>query len=135
LLRRKVVALRELDDDSDRWEGLGAPVRLAFFVLRGEDREPRAYFPGPAGATAGAIDPRDWAALCAKVPSVGAMQTDVEALLVHRLDGARDHYIVSIDVCYHLVGSLRVQGRGWGGGLGRELDGFMTNLRHEAACA
>lgn len=135
LVRRRVAALRELDGDTDAWDRLGSPVGLAFVALSGENREPFVYFPGPAGATAAAIDWLDWATLCARVPAVGGMHADIEALLVNRLDGARDHYIVSIDICYHLVGRLRQQGRGWAGDVGREVEGFMTSLRREAAHA
>jgi hypothetical protein len=52
-------------------------------------------------------------------------------LLVNRLRGHADYYLVPIDDCYRLVGLIRVGWRGLGGGaeVWREIDDFFAQLR------
>jgi hypothetical protein len=88
------------------WESLGLPIGLAFFV-RSSKEGLSAWYPGPAGATR--------CQLRLEPPSL-ALEPDVEALLVNRLDGANAAYQVSIDECFALVGVIRQNWRGFGGG-------------------
>jgi hypothetical protein len=44
------------------------------------------------------------------------LHPDVEALLVNRMNGAREYYLVSIDRCYALIGLMRKHWRGLSGG-------------------
>ena len=44
------------------------------------------------------------------------LDPDVEALLVNRMNGAREYYLVSIDRCYALIGLIRSHWRGLSGG-------------------
>ena len=62
------------------------------------------------------------------------MEPDVEALLVNRVSGARDHFIAPIDRCYELVGLIRVSWRGLSGGqeVWERIDAFFTDLRAQA---
>jgi hypothetical protein len=130
---------RSLDDfrvTEHDWVRLGLPIRLAFFAVNGSDGRARAFFPSPAGATESQVDPDDWAELRSRSPHVADLKPDVEALLVNHLGAAREHYLVSIDTCYRLVGTLRRHWRGFGGGaqLWAEIERLMAELRDEAPC-
>jgi hypothetical protein len=62
------------------------------------------------------------------------LEQDVEALLVNRTRGARDHWLVPVDRCYELVGLIRKGWKGFGGGpdVWAEVDSFFERLRREA---
>ena len=55
----------------------------------------------------------------------------MEALLINRVGGARDHYIAPIDRCFELVGLIRISWRGLSGGqeVWERIDTFFTDLR------
>lgn len=126
----RLEVVEDLGPAAEAWMSENVPVRLAFFVAH-DDGEGTASFPGPAGPTVSTIDRAEWASLQGHVPRLRALSAEVEALLVNRVDGARDTFIVSIDVCYHLVGLLR--GRRWGHRLGREAEELFADLRREVA--
>ena len=75
-----------------------------------------------------------WAQLVAANPLLGSMRQDVEALLVNRTHGGREYYLVPIDRCYALVGTIRRQWRGLSGGseVWEAIGDFFTRLRLEA---
>jgi len=125
---RRVELVGDLGAETDVWMGANLPVRLAYFVVR-EDGEVTASFPSPAGPTLSRIDPADWASLADRVPRLRTLAPDVEALLVNRVNGARDALVVSIDVCYHLVGLLRA--RRFGDLLGGDVKNFLADLGRE----
>src|SRR5690606_29207217 len=114
----------ELDDLF--WAGLSIPVSLAFFCQSTQAGRVVAYYPGPMGATEAFPAPESWRGLVAANPVLGAMEPDVEALLVNRAGGAREHWIVPIDVCFRLTGLIRKHWRGLGGGkeVWTEIDRF-----------
>jgi hypothetical protein len=66
---------------------------------------------------------------------LSALEPDVEALLVRRLGPLRDHYRVSVDHAYALVGILRRGWRGLGGGaeVWRDVARFFDDLIPEEA--
>jgi hypothetical protein len=114
---RVVTGARRVDlalDDAE-WRGLGLPVAVAFF-RRSASGAVSAHFPGPAGTTAAPLDAGAWTALSARHPELPAIEPEVEALLVSRLEGAAGAYLVSIDLCYRLAGILRARWRGIAGG-------------------
>jgi hypothetical protein len=98
------LAQNPLSDAS--WESLGLPIGLAFFIRSSKDGL-TAWYPGPAGAMR--------CQLKLEPPEL-SLEADVEALLVNRLEGAGAAYRVSIDECYALVGLIRANWRGFGGG-------------------
>jgi hypothetical protein len=107
-----------LDDLELDWEALRLPVDIAFFFRAGGAM--KAFYPSPMGPTESLLE--------VDVPV--ALEDDVEALLVNRVRGARRQWIVPIDVCYALVGLIRVHWRGFTGGaeVWRELDRFYEGL-------
>jgi hypothetical protein len=62
------------------------------------------------------------------------LEPDVEALLVNRLKGRREHWILPVDRCYELVGLVRTHWSGFAGGdeMWRALDEFFDRVRKEA---
>jgi len=112
----EVIELPNGDDADIGWGGLSVPIGLAFFIRSSAEGKAIAFYPSPAGPTPAPVDPEAWRRLGEQVPELGRMEDDVQALLVHRLEGARDTFIVPIDRCYDLVGRLRVKWRGISGG-------------------
>jgi hypothetical protein len=107
------------------WDSLRVPVGICF-VTTG-----RAFYPGPMGPTEAVVDPSTWAALVARYPILGTIEPEVEALLVNRARGARDHFIVPIDTCFGLAGLIRTRWRGLSGGteVWLEIGRFFESLR------
>ena len=83
------------------------------------------------------LDAEAWSALRAVNQSLDGMKPDVEALLVNHVGTTPEHYLVSVDVCYRLVGTLRVGWRGFSGGseVWSEIERLMAELRTEADVA
>ena len=92
------------------------PINVAFFVKSSARSDVIALYPSPAGATESQLDLAAWEELEACNPLLALLEPDTEALLVNRVDGAREHYRVSIDHCYELVGIIRAGWRGISGG-------------------
>lgn len=96
------------------WESLGVPVGSAFFLRTGGSVA--AFYPSPAGATECLLDLAAWDRLTAEHPLLGAAEEDVEAVLVRSGEDAVLTYLVPIDACYELVGTVRVYWQGFDGG-------------------
>ena len=128
---RHFVNFHQADSD---WDALLIPVGMAFFFHSSVAGRVMAYYPSPAGATESLLDFETWAELERDNPVLGEMEPDVEALLVNRLQGARDYYIAPIDTCYELVGLIRVHWRGLSGGevVWNEIGKFFTKLQEAA---
>jgi hypothetical protein len=104
--RRERLAELELSDEM--WEELRLPVDIAFFLRSSAEERTVAFYPGPMGATE-----------CLLTFDLGVferLEPDVEALLVDRHLGAREHWIVPIDDCFRLVGLIRTHWKGLTGG-------------------
>jgi hypothetical protein len=119
-----------------RWAELGIPVGLAFFFASSRLGRHVACYPGPAGVTEAELAPEAWEALEAVTSLAGALQPDVEALLVHGERGAPvfDCYLIPIDAAYELAGRLRRSWRGFSGGeeARRELAAFFAELERRS---
>jgi len=118
--------------DDALWEELRLPVDVAFFFRTGDGV--KAYYPSPLGPTESLLPLDAWDSLEAANPVLRGLEPDVEALLVHRVRGARRHWIVPIDDCYALVGLIRTHWRGFTGGraVWEELDRFYEGLDRRA---
>jgi uncharacterized protein DUF5947 len=117
--RAELLAEFKLSDA--RWDSLGLPIGLAFFLAAGKGIA--AFYPGPAGATESLVSLDAWEEIARENALV--LAPDVEALLVHRVGKEREHYLVSVDHCYRLVGILRKSWRGFSGG-----EEAATHIRH-----
>jgi hypothetical protein len=130
-VRSRAEVLRDVRLDDDRWDALGIPVGLAFFFRSSAAGRVVAFYPSPAGATESLVGLDSWASIERENPVLGELEPDVEALLVHRVGESREHYRVSIDHCYRLVGLVRVHWRGFSGGAAaqEEIRRFFAALR------
>ncbi len=110
---------RRLDDfqlDDAAWARLRIPVELAFFFPSTPAARVVALYPGPLGATESLLELEAWSELEAANPPLRELEPDVEALLVCRAHGMREHWTVPIDDCYELVAVIRTRWKGFGGG-------------------
>jgi hypothetical protein len=121
-------------DDAD-WAALRIPVDMAFFFSSTPAGRVVSLYPGPMGATESLLELDAWDDLVAANPVLRELEPDVEALLVHRAGGARDHFVVPIDRAYELVGTIRGSWKGLGGGnaVWRAIAAFFDQLSKEAA--
>jgi hypothetical protein len=76
-----------------------------------------------------------WNATVEKNPVLGHLQSDIEALLINRIDRKEEgipaqYYIAPIDECYKLVGILRSHWKGLSGGaeVWEEIEHFFADL-------
>jgi hypothetical protein len=101
--------------DSD-WAELRIPVEMAFFFHSSNEGRVMAFYPSPMGATESALQLGAWEGIESGNPILREMEPDVEALLVNRARGAREHWLVSLEDCYRLVGLIRMHWKGLTGG-------------------
>ena len=136
LIPERYAPLPGLAGDDARWADLRLPVSLAFLVRR-ESGDGLAVFPGALGPTDAPIDAEQWAALESAYPELRAMEPEVEAILVNRLRGSRECWLVPLDECYRLVALLRARWEGINGGqaVWIEIDRFFAQLAGRAAGA
>jgi hypothetical protein len=134
LIPRNVWRLAEFSLSDAEWESLALPISLAFFFYNATERKMKAMYPSPAGATESLLPLVAWNFLAEKNSGLSKMSSDVEALLVNRVGAKREHYIVPIDVCFELVGLIRIHWRGLSGGdaVWREIDTFFVRLNARA---
>jgi hypothetical protein len=121
--------------DEGDWSALQIPIGMAFLYRRMPEDRPVAVYPSPAGATEAQLDAAAWSRLVAANPTIAELQTDVEALLVNRVNGAREYYRVSIDRCFSLVGLIRRHWRGLSGGTEawEAIEAFFGAMRSDKA--
>jgi Family of unknown function (DUF5947) len=131
LIPRDARVLRDFQMTDAEWEGLSLPISLAFFFYDTPNEKMAAYYPSPAGATESLLPLTAWDALIVANPILREMRADVETLLANRVEGAREYFLAPIDVCFELVGLIRVHWRGFSGGedVWREINGFFARLK------
>lgn len=129
--RRKPRILSNFRLSDEEWDSLMIPVGMAFFFYNSAEEKTMVFYPGPAGATESLLTLESWEEIVENNPVLKEMTPDVEALLVNRVDGAREHYIVTIDKCYELVGIIRTRWHGLSGGkeAWEGIRKFFDNLR------
>jgi hypothetical protein len=117
------------------WEDLQIPVGMAFFLKLSDQPGVTAFYPSPAGATECLLDLDAWDRLVATQPMFAATEPDVEAVLIRRTDDTFESFIVPIDVCYQLVGTVRLHWRGFDGGTEarQHIDEFFGRARSRAS--
>jgi hypothetical protein len=117
-----------------QWESFSLPIQLAFFFHSTPANKVVAMYPSPAGATESLLTLLNWEALTEENPALKEMQPDVEALLANRLNGAAEYFLAPIDVCFELVGLIRLHWRGFSGGdkVWQEMERFFARLRENS---
>jgi hypothetical protein len=134
LVPERVAVLERLRLSDEQWTALQLPVELAFFFRSTPAGRVVAFYPSPLGATESQLALEAWEAVEHENPVLQELEPDVEALLVNRARGAREHFLVPIDRCYELVALIRARWRGLAGGeeVWREIAQFFERLRAQA---
>ena len=120
-------------DDAD-WNELQIPVAMAFFFVNSALGRVVAGYPSPGGMTECELDLTAWDRLVAAYPLFAAMTPDVEAVFVNRAEPGGEVFLLPIDLCYSLVGELRLRWQGFDGGAEAHaaLTAFLAGLRSRA---
>ena len=123
--------LEDFELSDAQWDSLRIPVDMAFFFYSTPAERVVVFYPSPMGPTESLLKLSAWEELERRNPVLEAMDRDVEALLVNRVRGAREHFLVSIDECYSLVGLIRMRWKGLSGGreVWEEIGQFFEELR------
>ena len=131
LIPDRHLSLEDFEMDDVQWESLRVPVDMAFFFYSTPAERVVAFYPSPMGPTESLLKLGAWEELEAGNPVLKGMERDVEALLVNRVRGARDHFLVPMDECYGLVGLIRTRWSGLSGGreVWEEIERFFEELR------
>jgi hypothetical protein len=127
----RVRALPELRMTPDDWKGFAIPVGIAFFVRSTPRGGTVAFYPSPLGPVETSVPPESWEGLLGKNPELGALEPDVEALLLRRGVDRADAFLVPLDECYRLTALVRKSWRGFTGGedMAGIVDEFFAGLR------
>jgi hypothetical protein len=135
LIPREIRSLTQFRLTDCEWDSLALPINLAFFYYSTLEGKMKATYPSPAGATESLLPLAAWQTLAANNPPLIRIQPDIETLLVYRVDPNREYYIVPIDLCFELVGLIRIHWRGLSGGdlVWREIGKFFDRLREGAS--
>ncbi|MER5935381.1 DUF5947 family protein [Streptomyces sp. NPDC002054] len=140
--RFRTVPDRYLSDpahtlDDTAWELLQIPVGVAFFFRNAALDRLVALYPSPAGATESELDPSTWQTVLGGSRLARLLEPDVEALLLHREHGSTECHLVPVDVCYELVGRMRLLWQGFDGGAEARaaLAEFFAQVRQRARAA
>ena len=131
---RDIRALPGFEIDNALWNSLAIPIGLVFLFRSSVSGAVFAVYPSPGGPAEIAIEADVWQELASRHPSLENLPEEVEALLIHRMNGARDYFIVPIDECYRLTGLIRKHWSGLTGGdeLFLAIDEFFDSLKHRA---
>ncbi len=113
---RRILYLPNFQLTEAQWESLLIPIGMAFFFNSSAAKKVVALYPSPAGATESLLDFEAWDEIVQNNPVLRELETDTEALLVNRVRGAEEYYLLPIDECYRLVGLIRARWHGLSGG-------------------
>ena len=136
---RRVLALNGFQLTDAQWEALMIPINMAFFFHSEPLEKIVALYPSPAGATESLLSLDAWEDIETNNPILKSMETDVEALLVSRVDhihgqSTAQYFIAPIDECYKLVGLIRANWKGFSGGaeVWERIGQFFEQLKKRA---
>ncbi|MCX4585928.1 DUF5947 family protein [Streptomyces sp. NBC_01481] len=122
--------------DDSAWDVLQIPVGVAFFFRNAALNRLVALYPSPAGATESELEPSAWQTVLGNSRLAALLEPDVEALLLRRAQGGGrpECYLVPIDICYELVGRMRLLWQGFDGGAEAraDLEAFFEQVGRRA---
>jgi Family of unknown function (DUF5947) len=112
------------------WNELQIPVTMAFFFYNSALGRVVAGYPSPGGVTECELDLEAWDRLAVSYPLLAGLAPDTEAIFVHQ----DEIFLIPIDMCYSLVGELRLYWQGFDGGAEARaaLETFLAGLRQRA---
>ncbi|MCK8676049.1 DUF5947 family protein [Streptomyces lichenis] len=117
------------------WAALQIPVGLAFLFRNAELDRYAVFYPSPMGATESELDPALWEELVGRTRLGALLEPDTEALLLRAERGEPTScHLVPVDVCYELVGRMRLHWQGFDGGaeVRAALADFFDEVRRKA---
>jgi len=128
---RRARFLANFQMTEGQWDSLMIPIGLAFFVESSRDNRVLALYPSPAGSTESLLSLEAWWDIVQENPILTELESDVEALLVNRLDREAEYYLAPTDKCYQLVGLIRSNWRGLSGGteVWEKIRDFFVELK------
>jgi hypothetical protein len=134
LIPDRRLSIEDFEMSDVQWASLRIPVDMAFFFYSTPVERVAAFYPSPMGPTESLLELSTWEDLEEGNPVLKGMERDAEALLINRVRGAREHFLVPIDECYSLVGLIRIHWKGLGGGqeVWEEIDRFFEALRRRS---
>src|SRR5215212_6486406 len=134
LIPDRYLFLEDFEMSDAQWESLRVPVDIAFFFYSMPAERVVAFYPSPMGPTESLLKLSTWKELEESNPVLKKMERDVEALLVNRVRGAREHFLDPMDECYGLVGLIRLRWKGFSGGqeVWEEIGRFFETLRERS---
>lgn len=156
LVPSRYLLLQDFQMTDEQWDDLMIPVNMVYIfhgtdsgegtpseagveMRAGKANRVMAYYPSPAGPMESLLSLEGWDELVTSNPILNDLEPDVEALLINRVenrggDSYREHYIVPIDICYELVGLIRLKWRGLSGGdeVWKAIAEFFAGLRTRA---
>jgi len=117
-----------------QWDALQIPVAMAFVFYNSPLQRYVAFYPSPGGATESLLEMDLWTEVLDANPAFVDLKADVEALLVERTDDGFAAYLVPIDACYELVGTVRRHWKGFDGGqeAWEDIRTFFAGLRERS---
>ncbi len=131
---RRIRYLSNFQLTDAQWESLLIPISMAFFFQSSVAKKVIALYPSPAGATESLLDFESWAEILQSNPVLQEMEPDSEALLVNRVRGDSEYYLLPIDECYKLVGLIRTHWHGLSGGtqMWEAIGKFFAQLKENS---
>lgn len=131
---RRILYLANFQLTEAQWESLLIPIGMAFFFNSSAVGKVVALYPSPAGATESLLDFEAWDEIVQNNPVLLELEPDTEALLVNRVRGAAEYYLLPIAECYKLVGLIRSRWHGLSGGteVWESIANFFAELRAKA---
>jgi len=132
---RSATYLEDFHLSDGQWDSLMIPIGLAFFYESSTEGRVLALYPSPAGPTESMLSLDAWADIVAGNPQLSVMESDVEALLVNRLQTPAQYYLAPMDKCYELVGLIRKNWHGLSGGaeMWEKIRQFFEELKETAS--
>jgi Family of unknown function (DUF5947) len=138
LVPSRYLLLQDFQMTDEQWDELLIPVNMVYFFHNTSANRVMALYPSPAGAMESTLTLEGWNTLVSSNPILNDLEPDVEALLINRVrnrgEDFREHYIVSIDICFELVGLIRLKWKGLSGGeeVWQAIAEFFAGLREKS---
>jgi Family of unknown function (DUF5947) len=131
---QRILSLSNFQMTEAQWESLLIPISMAFFFQSSAAGKVISLYPSPAGATESLLDFESWDEILQGNPILQDMEPDTEALLVNRVRGASEYYLLPIDECYKLVGLIRTHWHGLSGGteMWEAIGKFFAELKQRS---
>lgn len=132
---RRVRFLPDFHMTDEQWNGLMIPIGIAFLFRNSVSGRVTAIYPSPAGPVESQLTLEIWNEIAHENPEANTMEADVEGLLVYRVGTAKEHYIIPLDECFKLIGTIRLNWKGFSGGMQvwQEIGKFLERLKERRA--